>query len=414
MRRLKMNIDKFRRAVLSGSAATPLLLIGGLASASLAQQTGQKTFSSPEEAATEFTTAAQGNDQKAMLDILGADGKQIISSGDDVEDAHDRADFVQRFKEMHRFVNEPDGTTTLYIGARNWPTPIPLVNRGGSWYFDVDAGKTEILYRRIGRNEMSTIHVCKELVASEREYFATHGHVYAQKIISDAGEHNGLFWKAADGEPQSPIGPLIASAAAEGYVKNEGEPPTPYRGYYYRGLSQQGKYGQGGATKYIVGGRMTEGFAFVAYPAEYKSSGVMSFIVSEDGAVYQKDLGEKTEALAKAMKEFNPDPSWRKAEEQQAERVSEPETKYQVGTIIAVETNRAMDAGPPTTGYVVSLRVGNMVYVGLYKPQYDTGTVPFEIGREFNVLVGENTVTINDILGNPFQVPILSRSTVEP
>ena len=343
MRRMKMNIDEFLCPSLFGSAAMLLLLMGGFAIASLAQQPGQKTFSSPEDAASALIAAAQRNDEKAMLEILGTDGKQIISSGDAVEDAHDRADFAQRYQEMHRLVKEPDGTTTLYIGARNWPTPIPLVNKGNSWYFDADAGKTEILYRRIGRNEMSTIDVCKELVAAEKEYFATHDHVYAQKIISNEGEHNGLFWKAAEGEPQSPIGPLVASAVAEGYVKNQGGAPTPYRGYYFRILPRQGKNGQGGAKKYIVQGQMTEGFAFLAYPAEYKSSGVMTFIVSGDGAVFQKNLGQKTEVLAKAIKEFNPDSSWQKAEEQQAETVSEPQPSSPVGAIIAARTHPAAD-----------------------------------------------------------------------
>lgn len=154
MRRMKMNIDRFLCPSLFGSAAMLLLLMGGFSIPSLSQQPGQKTFSSPEEAASALIAAAQRNDEKAMLEILGTDGKQIISSGDATEDVHDRAGFVQRYQEMHRFVNEPDGTTTLYIGARNWPMPIPLVNKGNSWYFDAEAGKTEILYRRIGRNEM--------------------------------------------------------------------------------------------------------------------------------------------------------------------------------------------------------------------------------------------------------------------
>ena len=219
---------------------------------------------------------------------------------------------------MHRLVNEPDGTTLLYIGAENWPTPIPLVNKGGSWYFDTAAGKKEILYRRIGRNEISTISVCHELVAAQKEYSAQHNE-YAQKIYSDEGQHNGLYWKAAEGEPQSPIGPLVAAAVAEGFAPSRGGAPTPYRGYYYHMLTRQGMNGPGGAKSYIVNGKMTGGFAFVAYPAEYRSSGVMTFIVNQDGVVYQKDLGPKTDALAKAMKEYNPNSSWQKAEELPAE-----------------------------------------------------------------------------------------------
>jgi hypothetical protein len=216
---------------------------------------------------------------------------------------------------MHRLMKEPDGTTTLYIGARNWPTPIPLMNKGNAWYFDTEAGKMEILFRRIGRNEMSTIRVCEQLVAAQKEYSAQYKQ-YAAKIFSDEGQHNGLYWKASASEPQSPIGPLVASAVAEGYDKGQDGPPTPYRGYLYHVLTRQGKSAPGGAKSYMVNGKMTQGFAFVAYPAEYRSSGVMTFIVNEDGVVYQKDLGKKTEALGKAMKEYDPNSSWKKAEEE--------------------------------------------------------------------------------------------------
>jgi Protein of unknown function (DUF2950) len=327
MRGRKPNFDKFDWTNLLEMAAVGILLAGGFPVRSVGQQQGQKTFSSPEEASNAFVTAAQSNDEKAMLDILGTDGKQIVSSGDETEDAQNRANFVERYREMHRLVKEPDGTVILYIGAKNWPTPIPLVNKGNSWYFDTDAGKKEILFRRIGRNEISTIRVCQELVAAQKEYYSTQHSEYAQKIFSDAGQQNGLYWKAADGGPQSPIGPLVAAAVAEGYAKDQNGAPTPYRGYYYHILTRQGKTAPGGAKSYIVNGKMTGGFAFVAYPAEYRSSGVMTFIVGVDGVVYQKDLGKKTEVLAKAMKEHNPDSSWRKAEEQPEETAAEQKTK---------------------------------------------------------------------------------------
>ena len=179
-----------------------------------------------------------------MLDILGPDGKQIVSSGDETEDANSRANFVKRYQEMHRLVKEPDGTTVLYIGAHNWPAPIPLVHKGNSWYFDTEAGKKEILYRRIGRNELSAIRVCQELVAAQKEYSAEHKE-YARKIFSDEGQHNGLYWEAAEGEPQSPIGPLVASAVAQGYAKRRDGAPTPYRGYYFHILTRQGKNAPG-------------------------------------------------------------------------------------------------------------------------------------------------------------------------
>jgi len=326
MRRTNLNVDKFRGVNLSSLTAVAVFLTVCF-SVSMAQQPGQKTFSSAEDASNALVAATQSNDEKAMLDILGPDGKQIVSSGDDAEDAQSRANFVQRYQEMHRLVKEPDGTTVLYIGAHNWPTPIPLVNKGTSWYFDTEAGKKEILFRRIGRNEMSTIRVCQELVAAEKEYHTAQHSEYAPKIFSDEGQHNGLYWKAAGGEPESPIGPLVAEAVAEGYVKGEGGPPTPYRGYYFHVLTRQGKDAPGGTKSYIVNGKMTEGFAFVAYPAEYKSSGVMTFVVNESGVVYQKDLGKKTEALAKAMKEYNANSSWQKAEEQQEETASDQKTK---------------------------------------------------------------------------------------
>jgi len=324
MRRARFNGGQCNSTSLPKSAAVAILAFGCFAAAhSMSQQPGQRTFSSPEEASNALVKAMQSNDEKAMLDILGADARQIVSSGDEIEDAQARANFVERYQEMHRLVKEPDGTTTLYIGAKNWPTPIPLVDKGNSWYFDTAAGKMEILYRRIGRNEMSTIRVCHELVAAEKEYYAMQHSEYAAKIFSDQGQHNGLFWRGADGEPQSPIGPLVAAAVAEGYAKGQGGPPTPYRGYYYHVLTRQGKGGPGGAKSYIVNGKMTGGFAFLAYPAEYRSSGVMTFIVGEDGLVYQKDLGKKTDALAKATNEYNPNSSWKRAEEQAAETAGE-------------------------------------------------------------------------------------------
>src|SRR6201984_2004076 len=316
MRRRKLNFDKFDWTNLLEMAAVGVLLAGGFPVRSVGQQQGQKTFSSPEQRSNALVAAAQGNDKKAMLEILGPDGKQIVSSGDETEDAQNRANFVQRYQEMHRLVKEPDGTIVLYIGAKNWPTPIPLANKGNSWYFDTDAGKKEILFRRIGRNEISAIRVCQELVAAEKEYHSPEHAEYAQKIFSDEGQPNGLYWRVSEGEPQSPIGPLVASAVAEGYVKGKDAPSTPYRGYFFHSLARQGKDAPGGSKSYIVEVRRTEGFAFVAYPAEYRSSGVMTFIVNQDGIVYQKDLGKKTEALGKAMKEYNPDSSWHKAEEE--------------------------------------------------------------------------------------------------
>jgi hypothetical protein len=324
MQRMKLNFDKFRGADVPKLAAVAILLAGCLPIRSMAQEHGQKTFSSPGEAASALVAAAQSNDEKAMLNILGPEAKKIVSSGDDTEDAEGRANFVQKYQEMHRLVAEPDGSTTLYIGAENWPTPIPLDHRGNSWYFDTEEAKKEILYRRVGENEISTIRVCQELAAAQKEYRAAQHGAYARKIFSDEGQQDGLYWKAVDGQPLSPIGPLVASAVAEGYSQEQAGAPTPFHGYYYRILTEQGKDAPGGAKNYVVDGKMTGGFAFVAYPAEYRSSGVMTFVVGSDGVVYRKDLGKKSDVLAKDMKEYNPDSSWQKDEDQQEESAAQP------------------------------------------------------------------------------------------
>lgn len=316
MRQTKMKCKKGELSDVLKITTLATLLFACFLSDSAAQQKGQKTFSSPEEASKAFVAAVQNNDEKALLEILGPDAMQIVSSGDPTADAEGRAKFTRKYEEMHRFLKEPDGSVILYIGAENWPTPIPLIMKASLWFFDTEAGKREILFRRIGRNEYSAIRICRELVAAQKEFYATQDNEYAKQIYSDEGQHNGLYWKVSEGERQSPVGPLVASAVAEGYVKGKDGPPTPYRGYFFHILTRQGKNAPGGAESYSVNGKMTEGFAFVAYPAQYRSSGVMTFVVNERGIVYQKDLGRKTEALGKAMQEYNPDSSWHRAEEE--------------------------------------------------------------------------------------------------
>jgi hypothetical protein len=321
----KTDSGKFHLAVLCSLTAAAMFLAAWLPASLMAQQDSSKrtqmTFSSPEDASAALAAAAWTNDENVMLKILGPDGEQIVTSGDETEDAQSRADFARRYREMHRLVKEPEGFT-LYVGAENWPLPIPIINKDGDWYFDTAAGKKEILFRRIGRNEISAIRVCQELVAAQKEYYSTQRE-YAQKILSDEGQRNGLYWKAADGEPQSPIGPLVASAVAEGYSKGQNGAPTPYRGYYFHILTRQGNNSPGGPKSYIASGKMTEGLAFIAYPAEYRSSGVMTFIVNGDSVVYQKDLGIKTDILARAMKEYNPGSGWQKAEDEQWEHAGQ-------------------------------------------------------------------------------------------
>ena len=324
MSQAKLNLQNVRFSNYFKVATTAFLLLACFSPRVTAQQQGQKTFSSADEACHALVGALKSGDDKALLQILGPDGKEIISSGDPAEDAANRANFISKFQQMHRMVVEPNGTTTMYIGAENWPTPIPLVNKNGAWYFDTPAGKQEILYRRVGQNEMSAIRVCEELVAAQKEYFAKENGEYAQRFVSNEGKHDGLYWLGTNNEFESPIGPLVANAGSPGDIaKNLQTGPVPFRGYYFRIVTRQGKHATGGASDYVIGGKMTGGFAFVAYPAEYRNSGVMTFIVAQDGVVYEKDLGAHTESAAKAMKAYDPDNSWKKAQEQPVETASD-------------------------------------------------------------------------------------------
>ena len=282
-----------------------------------AQQPAQKAFGSAAQACHALVKAAQSDDQSALLSILGPDAKDLISSGDPAEDKNSREEFVKKYKEMHRLVNEPDGTTTLYIGAENWPTPIPLMHKGNAWYFDTPAGKKEILYRRIGKNELAVIQVCQEVVDAEKEYYSQphdgeSQRQYAGKLSSDPGKHNGLYWETSTGQQESPIGPLVAAASADGNPGNADQKPQPFMGYYFRILTAQ-KTAKG-SRSFIVDGKMTGGFAFLAYPAEYHSSGVMSFLVDQDGIVYEKDLGPRTATIVKTLTRYDRDASWRQAD----------------------------------------------------------------------------------------------------
>jgi len=282
-----------------------------------AQQPSQRTFDSPGKAAAALFDAAKSGDTTALMQIFGPQSKELLSSGDPVADKNNREQIVKKYEEMHRLVVEPDKTVSLYIGSENWPFPIPLVEKNGVWFFDTAKGKKEVLFRRIGRNETFTINTLQSLVDAEKEYAGTtHGQSnvkqYAPKILSDEGKHNGLYWKAAPGEPVSPIGPLIAQATREGYEKSGN--PVPFHGYYYRVLTSQGKDALGGAMSYMTDGKLTKGVAFLAYPAEYRNSGVMTFIVGMDGLVFQKDLGPNTATMAANIKEFNPDKTWSVAE----------------------------------------------------------------------------------------------------
>jgi len=304
-----------RLPVVLAVAGTVMVLAWGLSRA-VAQQGGEKTFANPGDAALSLYNAVKANDQQALNTIFGSHAGPILHSGDEVADKNMAADFIRRYDEMHRVVIEPDQSATLYIGAENWPMPIPVVkNSSGAWYFDTEAGAKEILYRRIGRNENDAIEVLYTLVEAQREYASTthDGDTtkhYAPRFLSDEGKQDGLYWKTSDNETPSPIGPLIADAASKGYSARQGQ-PAPFHGYYYRILTKQGGAAKGGAKDYLVNGQLTRGFAFLAYPAEYRNSGVMTFIVNQNGIVYEKDLGQDTAALAASMSEYNPDKSWR-------------------------------------------------------------------------------------------------------
>lgn len=305
---------KFTRFAVAVLAA---LSLGGSIAPLFAQQPGQQTFASSQEAGRGLFSAMQAADEQAPLRVLGPEGKDVLSCGDPEEDADARANFVIKYQEMHRFVSEPNGTVTLVIGAENWPFPIPLVKNNGSWFFDTRAGKDEILFRRIGRNELAAMDALPQLAGAQKQYFAGQpgnlSHQFAQKLVSEEGQHNGLYWRGVYNEFQSPIDPLIANAAPQD-AQNQSGDPVPFNGYFFRILASQGPHAPGGSRNYIVDGKMTAGFAFVAYPAEYHSSGVMTFITDQSGTIYEKDLGPNTTKLAQEMTAYDPDSSWHQAE----------------------------------------------------------------------------------------------------
>jgi hypothetical protein len=304
----------------SARFATATLLVVSLGASfapAFAQQPGQQTFASPQDAAHALFVGMQSQDDQSPLGVLGPDAKHVLSSGDPTQDADARAGFVVRYQAMHRFVKEANGSLTLVVGAENWPFPIPLVNNQGKWFFDTDAGKDEILYRRIGKNELSAQDAVQNLVEAQKQYFANPPaglpSQFAQKLVSTEGRHDGLYWHGAYDEFYSPINALIAYAYGTDSANKVGD-PVPYNGYFFRILTKQGPHAMGGAKNYVVNGAMISGFAFIAYPAEYRSSGVMTFIVDESGVIYEKDLGPETEKIAESMTVYDSDNTWHEAE----------------------------------------------------------------------------------------------------
>jgi hypothetical protein len=284
-----------------------------------ATPSGQQVFPSAAAAAKALVGAARIDDMSALSSILGGDAKEVLSSGDPVADNNARDNFVAKYDQMQRLAYDDRGRVIMYLGADNWPFPIPLVKSGDGWVFDTEAGKKELLYRRIGFNELYTIDVLADLADAQEEYASeirddASVKQFAQKIQSAPGKHDGLYWPVSSEQEESPIGPLIADATAEGY-KTGAAASIPFHGYYYKILSRQGKNAPGGAKDYLVDGKMTQGFAILAYPATYRASGVMTFMINQDGVIVQKDLGPNTAKVANGITEYNPDKTWEEVDE---------------------------------------------------------------------------------------------------
>jgi hypothetical protein len=292
------------------------LAIAGVALATGVALADQATFKSPQLAMRALVDAAARDDTARMTEIFGPDGDAIVSSGDPVEDANDRRRFVHVARSYMTFAPVRDGAVVAIIGEDRWPFSVPIMKDGEVWRFDTAAGKDELLNRRIGRNELTAIDVSRAYVDAQIEYGKVDRtgagvRTYAQHILSSPGTHDGLYWEAT-GKDESPLGPKVAEAAAENYTFKPGE-PTPYHGYYFRILTAQGAKAPGGEKNYIKDGKMTGGFALVAYPSDYGASGIMTFLVNRDGVVFQKNLGEKTAEIAKALTAYDPDDTWEPA-----------------------------------------------------------------------------------------------------
>jgi hypothetical protein len=274
---------------------------------------GQKTFPTASAAAAALAAAARSGNQEELLAILGPAGKDLISSGDPIQDKNAQQSFAKHYAEKHSLSHEAQGIETVLVGPNDWPMPIPIVRDGTSWYFDSTRGREEVLNRRIGENELGAIAVCEGYVQAQKEY-ASKAHdglpagIYAQRLTSTEGKHDGLYWKPLPGQPESPLGPAVAEAAAEGYTGGSG--PAPYHGYFYKLLKEQGPDAEGGAKSYLVDGKLSGGFALLAYPANYGNGGIMTFMVDQDGNILQKDLGDDTVNLARQITSYNPGQDW--------------------------------------------------------------------------------------------------------
>ncbi len=278
----------------------------------------QRAYNSPEAAANALITAAQSGEQKELQAVLGPESSSIISSGDSVADQNERKAFIAAFHQQHNIVLDGYGEATLLVGKDQWPFPVPIVFAGGGWTMDTARGIVEIIHRRIGRNELSTIQVCLATVEAQNDYRLADPEgngAYATKFFSDPGKKNGLYWPPEADQPPSPLGELVAAASSEGYSDLKSGKHQPYHGYYYRILTEQGPAAVGGARSYLVDGKLTDGYAILAWPAEYGKSGIVTFIVNRYGIVYEQDLGEATAERVKALNAFDPTPEWNISED---------------------------------------------------------------------------------------------------
>jgi Protein of unknown function (DUF2950) len=300
------NDNKLVDLVLTSLLLTFIFLIGSCNKREATNSTvAPKTFASPEAAGRALFDAAKSGDQNALLAIFGSDGKDLIYSGDAVKDKNTAQRFVSTYEQMNRWSKSQSGEEILYIGADNFAFPIPLKQTGsGQWAFDTAVGKDEVLARRIGDGELTAIGVLTEVANAQQEYFGQN-HQYAQKFVSDDGQHNGLYWSVTEGQPPSPLGGLADIAQALGYSYSER--PQPLNGYYYRILTQQSNAAKGGAKDYLQNGKLTS-FAVLAWPAKYRNTGIMTFVVGQDGVIHEKDLGDKTVEASTAITAY--DPSW--------------------------------------------------------------------------------------------------------
>lgn len=309
------SMETCQRVARTVICALGLAFIASTESSAAAQQ----SFESPQAGVTALINAVKASDEPALRTIFGPDGSKLLSSGDAVEDAQSRTIFNKAFDEANKIVLEGEAQATLVIGKDEWPMPIPLVKGHDGWHFDTVKGEDEILKRRIGRNELEAMQVCMAVADAEREYASQHLDndgvpVYASRINSNPGKHDGLYWVAQANEAPSPLGALLAAASDEGYTRPGMLHREPYHGYYYRILTAQGENAPDGARDYLVKGKMIGGYAAIAYPARYGASGVTSFLVNHDGAIYERDLGPDTKTVAAAIRIFDPATSWKKTE----------------------------------------------------------------------------------------------------